>query len=180
MDTQDTSFEDAELDELLGGLSEKHYKFFKLMDTGKYTQTEAYREAFDRRGGLDSSVASDACRLRNSPKFKQIRILLKNTIVEQSARSLDFRIAEMEAFANRAEQAGAWSSAVKARENVAKLEGHYVIKTQRVASKTDELDLLKDVCKDKSAESIAFAMKEAKALGLEKELTEYLGSKAVH
>ena len=171
------NFEGAEeLGELLSRLSAKQLKFWEIVNEGKVTQAQAYRQAYDAENMARNSIIVEASRLWNCPKFTLLRIALKNSMVEQSARTLAYRINEMEAFADRCEAHNQWGAAGKARENAAKLEGHYVIKTQSVASRTDDLSLLKEIAKDGSKESIAFAMKEAKSLGLDKELKEALGT----
>ena len=132
--------EDAsQVGELLSKLTDNQFRFWELMNDGKLGQREAYRLAYGCEEWSNNAISVQATRLWNNPKFVLIRQALKNTVVEQAARSLNYRIAEMESFAERCEGAGQYGAAGKARENAAKLEGHYVIKTQSVPSRSDDL-----------------------------------------
>lgn len=171
-----TDAEELDIDSLLAELTEKQLVFWEEMNKAGATQVKAYRTAFDTKAS-DSVVAVDACRLWNSPKFSLIRAALMSTVRERAARSLEYRIAEMESFAERCEANGQFGAAFQARQAVGKLEGHYVDKKE-ITHKSDReaLDALKAIAADGTKESIAFAMKEAKALGLEKELEKELGT----
>jgi hypothetical protein len=167
------------LNDLLAELTEKQLAFWQAMEKPGNTQVRAYREAFDAENMSDATVSVKACQLWNSDKFKIIRSALMNAVRERSTRTLEYRIAEMEAFAERCELAGQYGAAFQAKQATGKLEGHYVDKKEITHRQDKEaLDALKAIVQDGKPESIAFAMKEAKSLGLQKELETHI--KTIH
>lgn len=162
------------LDEALASLTDKQLKFWELMQTGKLTQVQAYRQSHDVSDTTQKeSIEVMASRLWNNAKFKLSRTALMNGITSQTIKAKEVRIAEMQAFAERCEAAGQLGAAAKARELVGKLEGHYIDRRENVNRTRDQLTSLKQIA-DSLGEDDALRM--AKQIGMEEELTEHLAS----
>lgn len=164
----------SDLEQALLSLTDNQLKFWNLMNAPGYTQEQAYREAFELPDTPAKTLQPRACALWNSDKFTICRMALAKSHRERSARSLEYRIAEMEAFAEEARQKGQYGAAFQALQAAGKLEGHYIDKKQVEYASKDGLDILKAIAQDKTQESIEFARKEARALGLEQQFNEWI------
>jgi hypothetical protein len=129
--------EEISLAEALTELTDKEYKFWQLMDSGKYKQVQAYREAFDSTTDNERTVASNASRLWNSSKFVAIKLALASTKVTQAVRTKEERIASMEDLRNKCIEAKQWGAAARCEELLGKLEGHYIDKSESTIIKQD-------------------------------------------
>ena len=129
--------EEISLAEALTALTDKEYKFWQLMDSGKYKQIQAYREAFDTTTDNENTVAVNACKLWNSAKFVLIKQALAATKVTQAIRTKEERIARMEDLRNKCIEAKQWGAAARCEELLGKLEGHYIDKSEHTTIKAD-------------------------------------------
>ena len=77
--------QDISLAEALSSLTDMQYRFWQLMDSGKMTQVQAYREAFNTKTDNDNTVAVNASKLWNSNKFLLIKHALAATKITQAA-----------------------------------------------------------------------------------------------
>lgn len=162
------------MSEDLPDLTEKEFAFVNKLFDGK-SASDAYRFAYNCEKSSPNTIWVNASRLKASTKVSLWLAQMTKDRVEVGHRTIEVRVARMERLALIAEQSGNIGAAVKAEELVGKLDGHYISLSQNVSSRKDDLALLKDIASD-STEGLALAMKEAKGLGLEKELKEALGT----
>jgi len=164
----------TDLDEALTQLTDKQLKFWELMQSGKLTQVQAYRQSHDvGEDTPNTTVKVNSSRLWNSTNFKLTRVALVNGITSQTIKDKEVRIAEMQAFAERCESAGQYGAAGKARELVGKLEGHYIDRTENVNKTRDQLTSLTQIADSLGKEK---ALEMAAQIGMEEKLLEHLAS----
>ena len=162
------------IEELLAKMTDKQLQFWELMQSGKMTQEQAYRSAFDVSEFTSKEVVKvQACILWNNHNFTLTRTALMNGITSQVIKTKEARIAEMQAFADRCEAANQLGAACKARELVGKLEGHYVDRTENVNKTRDQVHSLAEIADSLGKER---ALSMAKAIGLHDELLEHLAT----
>ena len=164
----------SNLDKALMSLTSQQLKFWELMQSGKMTQEQAYRASYSVKASRPkAAVQRDACMLWAKPKFIQCRTALMNGITRQSIKDREVRIAEMQAFAERCEEAGQYGAACKARELVARLEGHYIEKTENINKTRDQLSSLKQIADSLGNDK---ALELADQVGLKDQLAQHLSS----
>lgn len=162
------------IEELLTKMTDKQLKFWELMQPGKLTQEQAYRQAFQVSDKIDKrNVQVRAGKLWNNNDFIMCRTALMNTITTQVIKSKESRIAEMQAFADRCEAKGQLGAACKARELVGKLEGHYVDKTENVNKTRDQIHSLAEIANSIGKDK---ALEMASQIGLHDELLEHMAT----
>lgn len=152
--TNPAQIDPEELGEALTNLSDKESLFLELMQTGQYSQRDAYRRAYPDWRGNDRSTDVEACRLWNSPKLSLIRRAMAEATMSRLARTREERIARMERIIETAIASGNYGAAVKAEELSGKLEGHYVDKFEDVA-KTQDIESLVDMIRQTMGEEAA-------------------------
>lgn len=158
------------LNEELVMLSPQEHDFFNLYAFDVKlagNATACYKKAFPESKHEGGSLHVTAWRMKE--KVKPYIDLLIQSKTEQTVRTKEFRIAEMEAFAERCEAAGQYGAAFQARQAVGKLEGQYVELKEDVNKTRDQLSSLKTLAQTIGTDE---AMKIAKQCGMEVELLE--------
>lgn len=138
--------------------------------------SEAYRRAFPDVSHKRNTVWCEASKLKTSPKVSQWIRALTLSQMDRLEDTREQYLADLKADIEEAKASGNYGAAATLRTSQGKVLGYYIDRKEVTTTRTDEITILKDIASDGSKESIAYALKEAKSLGLEKELKEALGT----
>lgn len=108
-------------------------------------QSEAYRKAYGAEGYSPNALMVRACRKAAEPKIREYVAALRGAGIANARLSLEQRIQEERAFAQRAEDAGNYGAAGGAYDRLNKLLGLYVEKYTEVAA--DPLSAFEQIAK---------------------------------
>ena len=112
-------------------------KFCQLMASGK-NQSDAYRGAFNAENMGGPTVNEEAYRLMQIPEIILRIEHLRKPIAERVGRTLEQHIERMAELSRLALEADEFGPSIKAEENVGKVLGYYVNKTEVSGSLTLE------------------------------------------
>ena len=121
-------------------LSQQHMDFVVGLVEGK-TATDAYIAVYGD-DAIRKNIWARASRLKNNRKVRSWIDAMRLSDLQRGARTIEERVARMEALAEEAKLAGNYATAVMAEEKAGKLEGHYVEKSEIHERKTGVDDLL--------------------------------------
>lgn len=110
-------------------LTPKQEKFAQCVASGM-NQSDAYRAAYACEGMSDPAIYVEACRLAQDPNVSLRVSELQKPIAEKVGITLESYISEMHEMKKLALSDGEYGPAVKAFENVGKVLGYYVNKTE--------------------------------------------------
>lgn len=166
--------------EELPELTDKQFTFVQGILAGK-SAAQSYREAYDAENMGENTIYSKASILRNSDK---VRVWLDQMTIDRlkvTKRTLEERIARMEALALIAIRTGNIGAAVQAEEKAGKLEGQYIERKEFTdTNRRDELQLLMSLVDADRPHTIQLAIEEAKGLGMETRLIESMTEKGIY
>lgn len=125
-------------------LSAAEDKFVELLATTD-NQTEAYLVAYEAHGYSKPALRVAACRKASEPHIRAALCRLKANGLTNSGITLEQRIKDEQAFAQRAEDAGNYGAAGGAHDRLNKLLGLYVEKVQDVTKENDPVATLREI-----------------------------------
>lgn len=118
-------------------LTPKQEKFAQGIASG-LSQADAYRASYDCDNSSDGCIYTEASLLMDNPNISQRIEHLQKPIAERVGRTLEQHIARLEELARGAEGVEQFSAAMKGEENIGKVLGYYVNKTEVSGSLTLE------------------------------------------
>ena len=110
-------------------MTPKQEKYCQLVASGK-SQADSYREAYDVVNMSDASIYVEASRLMDDPNISLRVEHLRKPIAERVGRTLEQHIERMAELSRLALESDEFSASIKAEENVGKVLGYYVNKTE--------------------------------------------------
>ena len=128
-------------------LNAEEEKLVELVATGKLTQAEAYQTAYDAHGYSPESLRVRACRKIAEPQIQAHLRALRAVGLANAAITIEQRIRDEQAFAQRAEDAGNYGAAGGAQDRLNKLLGLYVEKHADVTTH-DPLETIREIAKE--------------------------------
>jgi hypothetical protein len=152
----------------LPALNEQEEKLVELAISG-LDQAECYLRAYDATGYSHNSLKVRACKKFAEPKIRAHIRALRAAGATNGVVTVEARIKEEFAFAQRAEDAGNFGAAGGAYDRINKLAGMYVEKIQDVTVQNDTMTTIKQIA-DEFGPDIARAI--AKTNGIEYEAPE--------
>jgi hypothetical protein len=128
-------------------LSAEEEKLVELVSDGKLTQSDAYATAYDAHGYSPAALAVRACRKIAEPQIQAHLRSLRAVGLAKAGLSLEQRIKDEQAFAQRAEDAGNFGAAGGSHDRLNKLLGLYVERHADVTAH-DPVETLREIAKD--------------------------------
>lgn len=126
-------------------LSVAEFEFVRCLVHKGMTASKAYRESHDCTDMSDSAVWSAASRLRGTARIQEHEQALLEWNMHRGAMDKTQFIAEMEGLARRAERAGNFGAAVRAKEQAGKVDGLYVEQIRDVSHEASVEDVLMSI-----------------------------------
>ena len=110
-------------------LTPKQEKFCQGIVSG-LNQSDAYRAAYSCDGMGDVTVNNEAYKTMQLPHIAARIEHLKKPIAERVGRTLQQHIERMAELAAKADSVEQYNAAIKAEENIGKVLGYYITKTE--------------------------------------------------
>jgi hypothetical protein len=129
----------------LGDLSPEEQAFAEELALSD-NQSQAYRNAYGAEGYSPNALKVRACRKAAEPKIKNYVAALRGAGLANARLTLEQRIADERAFAQRAEDAGNFGAAGGAYDRLNKLLGLYVERHMEMDS--DPISALEQIAKE--------------------------------
>ena len=110
-------------------LTPRQEKFAQCVASGM-NQSDAYRAAYSCDGMADVTVNNEAYKTMQIPHISARVEHLRKPIAERVGRTLEQHIKRMDELSKKALKADEFASSIKAEENIGKVLGYYVNKTE--------------------------------------------------
>lgn len=126
-------------------LTPSQAKYVEGLLSGRMTDAEAYRAAYNTENMGHGTVAVEASRLKSNPKVALTISILRKHGLGALNISRDDHLQELERLKAIALETGNVGAAVQAEQLRGKVGGHYVEKHADVSQSTDVTQTLKDI-----------------------------------